>query len=229
MRAKWRKQEHDVFSTWSNVLESYKTKLLCAALHFHAQFKNYYLSAFSSYAKKSVPRKLKDPNESLPKEREFKVPNFEKVIEEGKKIPSKFRKIKLHKLGDEIQTDMYTATGWPSITVDALKTLAGKASAEFDSADEADQLESDDSIENLPGAEASEMKGRASDGRESAYGTAYAAFGEGQEGKEACHAIAALCEVCSIDSLISNFILPLQLWRGFAFGVGMDVGTGVKT
>ncbi|KAL7186518.1 hypothetical protein ACSBR2_028288 [Camellia fascicularis] len=152
----------------------------------------------------------KDPNESLPKEREFKVPNVEKVIEEGKKIPSKFRKIKLCKLGDEIQTDMYTATGWPSITVDALKTLAGKVSAEFDFADEADQLESDDSIENLPGAEASEMKGRASEGRESAYGTAYAAFGEGQEGKEACHAIAALCEVCSIDSLISNFILPLQ-------------------
>ncbi|KAJ0975125.1 hypothetical protein J5N97_017090 [Dioscorea zingiberensis] len=42
------------------------------------------------------------------------------------------------------------------------------------------------------------------------YGKAYAAFGEGKEGKDACHAIAALCEVCSIDSLISNFILPLQ-------------------
>ncbi|KAJ0578712.1 putative DNA-directed DNA polymerase [Helianthus annuus] len=42
------------------------------------------------------------------------------------------------------------------------------------------------------------------------YGTAYVAFGGGSEGHEACHAIAALCEVCSIDSLISNFILPLQ-------------------
>lgn len=42
------------------------------------------------------------------------------------------------------------------------------------------------------------------------YGTAYAAFGKGKRGREACHAAAALCEVCSIDSLISNFILPLQ-------------------
>jgi len=46
---------------------------------------------------------------------------------------------------------------------------------------------------------------------DSSYGTAYEAFGGGKNGKEACHAIAALCEICSIDSLISNFILPLQV------------------
>ncbi|KAL6999320.1 DNA-directed DNA polymerase [Sarracenia purpurea var. burkii] len=143
----------------------------------------------------------KDPDASLPKERVFKVPNVEKVIEEGKKTPTKFRNIKLHSLDREIKTEMYTVTGWPSVSGDALKTLSGKVSAEFDFTDEAHQLLLDDNTENLPVA---------SDGREPAYGTAYAAFGGGREGKEACHAIAALCEVCSIDSLISNFILPLQ-------------------
>lgn len=45
----------------------------------------------------------------------------------------------------------------------------------------------------------------------SIYGKAYSAFGGGQEGKEACMALAALCEVASINTLISNFIEPLQV------------------
>lgn len=138
----------------------------------------------------------KDQNESLPLEKDFKVPNIEKVIEEGKKTPTKFRKIKLCRLESKLEPEMYTASGWPSVCGDALKTLAGKVSAEFDFTDEAQVLETKEGV---------------TEDKEAAYGTAYAAFGGGLKGKEACHAIAALCEVCSIDSLISNFILPLQV------------------
>ncbi|XXG73154.1 hypothetical protein AAC387_Pa07g2120 [Persea americana] len=152
----------------------------------------------------------KNPNEILPMMRTFKVPNVDKVIEEGKKVATKFRNISLCHLGVEMQTDLYTATGWPSVSGDALKALAGKVSAdiyEFES-DEGDEASSDLTI-----YEVDEEKGptsRADDVDTSVYGKAFHAFGEGKEGMEACHAIAALCEVCSIDSLISNFILPLQ-------------------
>jgi DNA polymerase-1 len=49
----------------------------------------------------------------------------------------------------------------------------------------------------------------------SIYGTAYNAFGGGKSGREACHAIAALCEVSSINTLISNFLQPLQVGMHF--------------
>ena len=135
------------------------------------------------------------------------MPNVDKVIEEGKKTPTKFRNIKLHKIGEGVDAEMYTASGWPSVCGAALKSLAGKVSAELDFADEDDQFQSEENTENLPKTGASEAAkvGAVKKSTESVYGTAYAAFGEGQEGKEACHAIAALCEVCSIDSLISNF------------------------
>ncbi|KAL3138383.1 hypothetical protein ABBQ32_006185 [Trebouxia sp. C0010 RCD-2024] len=42
------------------------------------------------------------------------------------------------------------------------------------------------------------------------YGRAYAAFGGGRDGLEACAAIDALCELGAIDTLLSNFIKPLQ-------------------
>lgn len=142
----------------------------------------------------------KNHNEFLPTEKKFKVPNIDNVIEGGKKTPKKFRDITLHKIGSSIQTDFYTPSGWPSASGDALKAIAGKVSAEFDFLTEA----SEDPLVDDP-----QNSGR-KDIDISAYGTAYAAFGGGHEGMEACHAIAALCEVCSIDSLISNFILPLQ-------------------
>lgn len=42
------------------------------------------------------------------------------------------------------------------------------------------------------------------------YGTAYDQFGGGQAGERACEAIAALVGVSTIDTMLSNFILPLQ-------------------
>ena len=42
------------------------------------------------------------------------------------------------------------------------------------------------------------------------YGTAYEQFGGGSKGAEACEAIASLVGVGAIDTMLSNFILPLQ-------------------
>ncbi|XP_028758125.1 DNA polymerase I B, chloroplastic/mitochondrial isoform X2 [Neltuma alba] len=147
----------------------------------------------------------KDPSVALPIERTFKVPNVDKVIKEGQKAPSKFRDIKLHSIGCQLETEMYTESGWPSVSGDALKALAGNASAEYDFLDEACNLGCDDEYENSSKDEVTYVEKDTT-----AYGTAFSAFATEDEGREACHAIAALCEVCSIDSLISNFILPLQ-------------------
>ncbi|KAJ0047141.1 hypothetical protein Pint_04191 [Pistacia integerrima] len=99
---------------------------------------------------------------------------------------------------------MYTATGWPSVSGDALKTLAGNISAQYDFVDESNDLLLDDNAENAAETGADEeseaIKTLAQE----------KTFATEEEARDACHAIASLCEVCSIDSLISNFILPLQ-------------------
>ncbi|CAL5190601.1 unnamed protein product [Lathyrus oleraceus] len=142
---------------------------------------------------------------SLPTERIFKIPNVDGVIEEGKKAPKKFRDMTVKSLGYNLKTEMYTASGWPSISGDALKVLAGNISSDFDFTDEVYNLDLDDEHGN-PSQNHIEVP----KGDNSAYGTAFAAFPTEREGREACHAIASLCEVSSIKSLISNFILPLQ-------------------
>ncbi|CAH9085894.1 unnamed protein product [Cuscuta europaea] len=150
----------------------------------------------------------KDPNEILDNKKDFKILNTLNIIEDGKKVPSKYNKITLYKIGGHIEVDLHTASGWPSVSGDALKALAGKISAD---------------IQTTSGSDYSEEEGSVSDNDEpyvankeapcaeiSGYGTAYKAFGGGKEGIEACHAIASLIQVCSINSLISNFIIPLQ-------------------
>lgn len=159
-------------------------------------------------------------DEELPVEKLFKVPNVDKIIEEGKKAPTKFRTIKLHRISNTpLSTENFTATGWPSVSGDTLKTLAGKVSAEYDFMEDFSDISLEEIADDDDSA-ATQLLDQASETRKSktdvetdtsAYGTAFAAFGGGERGKEACHAIASLCEVCSIDSLISNFILPLQV------------------
>ncbi|RDX63967.1 DNA polymerase I B, chloroplastic/mitochondrial [Mucuna pruriens] len=146
----------------------------------------------------------KNPDEAIPTERIFKIPNVDKVIEKGKKAPTKFRDVKLNSIGYNLNAEMYTPSGWPSVSGDALKVLSGKVSAEYDFI-EACNVDLDDEDGNP-----SESEVLPAEIDKSAYGTAFSAFPTEEEGREACHAIAALCEVCSIDSLISNFILPLQ-------------------
>lgn len=158
--------------------------------------------------------------EVLPVEKVFKVPNVNKVIEEGKKAPTKFRNIKLHRISDSpLSAETFTASGLPSISGDALKALAGKVSAEYDFMEDISDISLKDIAEDDAAAatqlldQTSEIQKSKTDVETdtSAYGSAFVGFGGGERGKEACHAIASLCEVCSIDSLISNFILPLQV------------------
>lgn len=151
-----------------------------------------------------------DQNQTLPEKRSFKVPKIDRVLEKGKYVPSKLFPITLSSLGVKMETDMYTVTGWPSVSGDALKALAGKVSSEYDWIDDSHGFESD--VDNSWSDNDVDVSSNLKREKEdvSSYGTAYKAFGENKEGKEACHAIAALCELRSIDSLISNFILPLQ-------------------
>ncbi|XP_025821341.1 DNA polymerase I A, chloroplastic-like [Panicum hallii] len=139
--------------------------------------------------------------ETWPHSKTFKVPNEESVDTEGKKT-SKYRTIKLCSIVEDLKIDMFTPSGWPSVSGDALRSLAGKIPTGHIYT--IDDNEGDE--EDTSGSEHSEQEVDES----SSYGTAYEAFGGGKKGKEACNAIAALCEICSIDSLISNFILPLQ-------------------
>lgn len=131
------------------------------------------------------------------------------MIEDGKKSPTKYRNISLSRIPNEpLPTDIFTASGWPSVSGDALKTLAGRVSAEYDFVNDE---QPDDNIESASENEVSEEQKSTVDEDKSAYGIAFHAFEKEEDGREACHAISALCEVCSIDSLISNFILPLQV------------------
>lgn len=92
-----------------------------------------------------------------------------------------------------------------------LQALAGKVAIDYTDleADSEDGILED--IEDSEGVLTS--AGVESDREEdlSVYGKAFEAFGKGQEGKEACMALAALCEVASINTLLSNFIEPLQV------------------
>lgn len=158
----------------------------------------------------------KKTNTILTRERTFKVPNVDNFVKEGKSVPLKFRDIVLHGIGVTMEVEATTPSGWPAVTGAALKTLAGKVSVDYDS-----QLDDNDGdlpadLNTGPGLTSDGVKdGEKSFGSDeevdpSIYGTAYNAFGGGQVGREACHAIAALCEVSSINTLISNFLQPLQ-------------------
>jgi DNA polymerase-1 len=67
----------------------------------------------------------------LPMERTFKVPNVDNFIEEGKKVPLKFRKIVLSGLVMHMEVEATTPSGWPSVSGAALRTLAGKVSVDY--------------------------------------------------------------------------------------------------
>lgn len=133
------------------------------------------------------------------------------MIEDGKNTAPKFRNITLHTIGVNLLTEIYTATGWPSVSGDALKILAGKISSEYDFMDYAPDIDGADSCETVTDEYLEKEEIMSANVDRSDYGTALQAFESEEKGKEACHAIAALCQVCSIDSLISNFILPLQV------------------
>jgi DNA polymerase-1 len=152
----------------------------------------------------------------LPEERTFKVPNVDNCIEKGKKVSLKFRNIVLRGLGKPLEVEAITPSGWPAVSGAILKTLAGKVSVDYDGLldDNDDEFTAD--LNEGPGLTSGGVKyeeksfGSEEEIDSSIYGTAYNAFGGGQSGRDACHAITALCEVSSINTLISNFLQPLQ-------------------
>ncbi|CAM6128411.1 unnamed protein product [Calypogeia fissa] len=153
-----------------------------------------------------------DSSKRLEMERTFNAPNTENYVEEGRKVPKKTRPFILRGLGVDIPVDSYTSGGWPAVGGDALKALAGKVSLDYDmlaEEDPAEELLLEDSGGGSAVLTSTGVEG-ASEEDLSVYGKAYEAFGGGKEGKEACMAFAALCEVASINTLISNFIQPLQ-------------------
>lgn len=68
------------------------------------------------------PRK-NDVMDYFPEEREFKVENVRGIIEEGRKTPLKFRTMTIKGLG--ITPTNFSASGLPSVDINALKNLAG--------------------------------------------------------------------------------------------------------
>lgn len=66
----------------------------------------------------------KNPDEQLPMEREFSVPNTEGIIEKDKKVAKKTRPIVIKGLAafnDKIPVDTYTSSGWPAVGGAAIK------------------------------------------------------------------------------------------------------------
>ena len=62
-------------------------------------------------------------NDPMPSERIFKILNTEGIIEEGKKKPLKNRDLVIKGLG--LQPIKHTATGWPAVSGEVLRELAG--------------------------------------------------------------------------------------------------------
>uniref|UniRef100_I2CP17 DNA polymerase I n=1 Tax=Nannochloropsis gaditana (strain CCMP526) TaxID=1093141 RepID=I2CP17_NANGC len=61
-----------------------------------------------------------------------------------------------------------------------------------------------------PAVSAAVLRKLAGNPSEGVWGSAYKHFNEGKEGEEACVALDALCAMGSIDTMLSNFLLPLQ-------------------
>ncbi|XP_042400816.1 DNA polymerase I B, chloroplastic/mitochondrial-like [Zingiber officinale] len=147
--------------------------------------------------------------ESKPLSKLFKVLNTEKIFEEGKKAPLKYRTIHLHKICEGLQTDMYTTSGFPSLSADALKVFAGNIPS--NQIYRIDNACNDEYVTEEGIMDDHKLSDTGTDYEDCSYGTSFEAFGGGNKGREACEAIAALCETSAIDSLITNFIIPLQI------------------
>ena len=134
------------------------------------------------------------------KEREFAMvsPEWTAWDEGGRegKAPKKGAKFTLHGVTKrDLAVPVYTATGLPAVSSVVLRSLAGRPGA---------AREIVDTWDALTNAE------KTNDALKKRCGAAYDAFGGGYDGAEACAAVDALNDVAAIDTLLSNFIIPLQ-------------------
>lgn len=121
--------------------------------------------------KPSAAPKALDPAYVAEMERKFRGT----VGQHGQK---RYREVTIKSLG--MKPVKYTAQGLPSVTMDVLRTLAGKEAMDGSGLD----------VDKL--------------------GPANKYFGAGENGLAACRALDALCSMGSIDTMLSSFIEPLQ-------------------
>lgn len=132
--------------------------------------------------------------EMMPRDRVFEVENIEGIVEEGKKRAKKKRPI------------VITGIGMPPLEVTASGAQLQPLPSRFGRA----QLRgaADPQCAGWPSVSSTVLRKLA--GEPPHWGTAHAFFGGGAEGERACSAIDALCRAGQIDTMLSNFIVPLQ-------------------
>ena len=144
----------------------------------------------------------------VPLEREFKVPNdewerWDAAGREGK-APKKQRTITLRGIvSPPLKPTVLTTSGLPSTSANAMRGLVGKAGTA------ADLLKQWDASQ-ASGADAKALEAIAKTARDR-LGEVYTAFGGQRAGIEAGAAIDSLCDASAVETLLTNFILPLQV------------------
>jgi len=168
----------------------------------------------------------------VPLARVFKVPNTTGFIEEGKAKPLKNREITLHGVWgpdarSPLEPAVRTPSGAPAVSTPVLRALAGKPGAAKRALDERRGLaagvvddapdlaavlaDGGDSDADAPAAAAvAAAPALHAEAKALGVGPLYAACGGGEAGLAACAAVDALVEGAAIDTLLSNFIVPLQ-------------------
>ena len=146
-----------------------------------------------------APHKKRD-KEGVPRKKEFAMvsPEWTEWDANGRegKAPKKGATFELFGITKrQLQPPAYTTTGLPAVSGFVLRTLAGKPGAARAVVDNWDALPESEKTEE-------QLKKQC--------GGAFLAFGGGYEGAAACAAIDALNDVAAIDTLLSNFIIPLQ-------------------
>ena len=150
----------------------------------------------------------------VPLEREFKVPNdeWERWNAAGRegKAPKKQRTITLRGIvSPPLKPAVLTTSGLPSTSADAMRSLVGKPGAA------ADLLKQwDAAVASGADTKALEAIAKVASDR---LGEVYTAFGGQRAGIEAGAAIDSLCDASAVETLLTNFILPLQARARVAF------------
>mmetsp|Transcript_24591 Transcript_24591/g.80380 ORF Transcript_24591/g.80380 Transcript_24591/m.80380 type:complete len:825 (-) Transcript_24591:45-2519(-) len=120
------------------------------------------------------------------------------------KAPRKMFTYTLH--GHErgpLPVKLETAGGQPAVSAPVLRGLAGKAG------EARELLRNYEAKKSEAGVDKAALAAVVSDA-EKRLGSAFKGFGGGEEGLRGCAAIDALCDSAAIETLLSNFIVPLQ-------------------
>jgi DNA polymerase I len=174
----------------------------------------------------------------VPLSRTFKVPNV-LPPEEGKK-PKKNMDITIHNVWSpdyptKLIPEIFTPAGLPGCSTQVLKTMAGKPGRarkalaklkkdrklgeegieavrmDFDDTWSTDENEISKLQEGMNLAKKEEPQEVLEEiAKEQGFGRLFSLFGNREEGLKACAAVDSLIDASAIDTLLSNFIVPLQ-------------------